>query len=661
MLLIIVVACTGQDREAPDSRSSNLRFTVPEGRSINHFLREDGVSAHLNLRTSPQPRLVIAFPAGNSGAILLFANTESETVWGPVIDLQVVESSDDSGRTLHGIIAEIDIATDGLELMEADVGSLRFLRRAVDYSALPQRNAPVRWLDGHRIRFERERPDGQSSYFLEVEALTGRLHSGDGIRFSADENGALRIRVAAASGDPLENPVPAERLVTGNAADNGLLRQSLAFLSYENKLLAGSWRFLTYFGRDTLLSLRLLMPVLTAEAVEIGLGSVFARVNDLGEVAHEEEIGELAVYRNIAERGEATAEPVYDYNMVDDNLMLAPVLLAYVETFGRNRANGFLSGDAGAGISRQSRLLRNLQLVARQAQAFADDPVPENLISIKDELNHGNWRDSQEGLAGGRYPYDVNAVLMPAALQAAAAILDQRLLDDLAEELPLPARFRWMADSWKNHAPDYFEVSVTTIDARARIAAYAEKHGYPPVEFPAKDVRFRALALDSEFRPLPIMHSDVAADLLFLQRPEQYLSEIVQVLVREFPAGLATPAGILSANPAYADPGLQTLVTRNHYHGTVIWSWQQAMIIAGIDIQLDRIDLSGQLRRDLETARSMIWRNISANRNMVSSELWSIAVEDEEFVIAPFGQATGHLTESNAVQLWSTVFLAFKE
>lgn len=36
----------------------------------------------------------------------------------------------------------------------------------------------------------------------------------------------------------------------------------LTFLSYREKYLAGSWRFDTYFGRDTMMSLTLLAPVL---------------------------------------------------------------------------------------------------------------------------------------------------------------------------------------------------------------------------------------------------------------------------------------------------------------------------------------------------------------------------------------------------------------
>jgi len=38
--------------------------------------------------------------------------------------------------------------------------------------------------------------------------------------------------------------------------------KSLAFLCSSDKILAGAWRYLTYFGRDSMISLLLLNPIL---------------------------------------------------------------------------------------------------------------------------------------------------------------------------------------------------------------------------------------------------------------------------------------------------------------------------------------------------------------------------------------------------------------
>jgi hypothetical protein len=400
------------------------------------------------------------------------------------------------------------------------------------------------------------------------------------------------------------------------------------------------------------------MPVLTADAAEIGLGSVFERIHARGEVAHEEEIGVLAVYRNLAATGRADAEPIYDYDMIDDNLLLAPVLGSYVDAFGLDRAAHFLSGRTSAAVPFRSQLARNLHLVVEQAGAFADDPQPAHLLSIKAGLNDGNWRDSEEGLVGGRYPYDVNAVLMPAALRAAARLVGSGLLGEHADSLPAEEELLRMADVWEANAARYFEVSFTAEQARERVAAYALDNGYPMPDIPGDDVRFYAVALDAGLEPIPVMHSDVGTDLLFLQRPEAHLGKLVTTLTRPFPAGLATRVGVLAANPAYAESQAQALVTRNHYHGTVVWSWQQMMMIAGLDMQLRRADLSAATRDDLQAARDRIWQGIVASKAIVNSELWSFAVRAGRLEIAPFGQSEGHLTESNAAQLWSTVFLA---
>lgn len=72
---------------------------------------------------------------------------------------------------------------------------------------------------------------------------------------------------------------------------------SLSFLSYTDKLLAGAWRFLTYFGRDSMISALLLSPVLSqgeGGAMEAVISAVLERLNRTdGSVCHEETIGSV--------------------------------------------------------------------------------------------------------------------------------------------------------------------------------------------------------------------------------------------------------------------------------------------------------------------------------------------------------------------------------
>ena len=120
--------------------------------------------------------------------------------------------------------------------------------------------------------------------------------------------------------------------------------------------------------------------------------------------------------------------PIYDYKMIDDDFMLAPVAAAYVfeHPRGRARAEAFLASRMPNGERVGAALARNFAWVAQSARAFAQKPKPANLISLKPGLSFGEWRDSEDGLAGGRYPFDVNAVFVPAAMTAIEKFVQQR-------------------------------------------------------------------------------------------------------------------------------------------------------------------------------------------------------------------------------------------
>jgi hypothetical protein len=93
----------------------------------------------------------------------------------------------------------------------------------------------------------------------------------------------------------------------------------------------------------------------------------------------------------------------------------------------------------------------------------------------------------------------------------------------------------------------------------------------------------------------------------------------------------------------------------------VIWSWQQAMLAAGLERQLARADLPAPVRAALLQAKRALWAVIHASHEASTWELWTSAIEGGQFRLVPFGSAgQGHQSESNAVQLWSTVYLAVR-
>jgi len=105
---------------------------------------------------------------------------------------------------------------------------------------------------------------------------------------------------------------------------------------------------------------------------------------------------------------------------------------------------------------------------------------------------------------------------------------------------------------------------------------------------------------------------------------------------------------------------LQSGFSRNAYHGTVIWSWQQALFAAGLERQLHRTDLSAELRSHLKQAQRTLWSAIAATRAQRNSELWSWEFTAGHYQVAAFGAAAADADESNAAQLWSTVYLAVR-
>ncbi|HEX9706924.1 MAG TPA: hypothetical protein VGA24_04710 [Steroidobacteraceae bacterium] len=663
LALLPVVSLTGA---APPVEL--LRFSVVEGSLFNEFFRQGPVAAHVVLRSGTNSRLVIAFPAGNSGLALWF-DERAALEWQPIVKIEAAERLLPAGGMLRGVILEVVAKGGPVSVERAIVGSVRVIRDFEYSRTLPSEVETYRQLTGREVTWQRRRLDGASGYYLSVEALEGAVTSGmsESTVLSPGADGRMRLRVTALTGDTPLTPLEGEELVTAASGANDRLQQMLDFLCYEEKLLAGSWRFGTYFGRDTLMSLRLLASVLQPRLMETGLGAVLKRLNAEGEVAHEEDVGEYAVLRRKRAGLPMSDAPLFDYKMIDDDFMLAVVAAHYLldTADGRARAAAFLARTAGAGEANGSALARNARFVLAEAAPFARDPQWRRLVSLKPGQNAGNWRDSDLGLGGGIFPYDVNGILVPAALDAIARLHGSGLLEPYLDppgedEMPAAAA---MAAVWRREAPRLFDVQVATGAARSAVIAYADSIGIDPApalsDMGTKPVKFRAVSLDDQGRPVPVLNSDEAFALLFGDITPAEAGRIAETLLRAFPAGLLTDAGLLVANPAFAPAPLQPAFDRNHYHGTVVWSWQQAVLRAGIDRQLARGELAESTRAALMRARAKLTHAIGAAQSMRGSELWSWSQTDGEYAVEPFGQSRGHETESNAAQLWSTVHLAW--
>jgi hypothetical protein len=137
----------------------------------------------------------------------------------------------------------------------------------------------------------------------------------------------------------------ATTLLNTNAQANATSQNALdlSFLTYSTKLLAGTWRFLTYFGRDSMIAMLLLKDKLSNEALEAGIGAVLERSNATGTLCHEETIGDYATLLNSLNNITST-DPTYDYKMIDTDFYLQPLLAQYFLNTSdtQNRTSSFL-------------------------------------------------------------------------------------------------------------------------------------------------------------------------------------------------------------------------------------------------------------------------------------------------------------------------------
>ena len=646
-----------------------LEFAVDDALNTNRFLREGPVAAHLLLRAGAEPRILIAFPAGNSGVGVWFAPQSGQASWTLTSAPRAADAADSHGRALYGLTADATIAVPELVPNQAVLSSIRVLRDYQSLKKLPPELGVAPTIAGRTLVWLRERLDGAVTYRLTLEVTHGEVRDG---RISAAVDGTIGVRITGLTGEAPLTPLAGAELLDTAAAPDPAARNTLTYLAYREKLLAGSWRFDTYFGRDTLMSVRLLMPALNATAVEAALASVLARLSPEGEVAHEEDIGEQAVLDHMKSDGSRSAAPVFDYKMIDGDYLLAPVAGAWLvnDARGRARAAAFLGAEAGgtsgARGTRGAALVRNLRFVLTSAAVFAHDPTRANLLALKPGHAVGEWRDSEHGLGGGRYPYDVNAVLVPAALAAAAELHGSGLLAPYlrSKDQALFASAALLAKVWRTQAPPLFDISVANQTAVAAIFSYAvtEKVAALPAiaALGPEDLRFHAIALDAAGAPVPVLHSDEGFALLFADLEPDAVDRAVTAVMRPFPAGLMTEVGLLVANPAFCAPALRAQLNRNAYHGTVVWSWQQALFAAGLERQLGRSELPAAVRAHLLQAQRGLWAAIEATRPISNSELWSWSFGERHYHVAPFGSAAADADEANAAQLWSTVYLAVR-
>ena len=373
-----------------------------------------------------------------------------------------------------GSIRTIRDFTEGPSLLQPAI------QDALNFSKLDDGSASISrlWLDNITTTTLTFTPSDKNS---QVEVKKDTLILDDGTyRFNATFNYPQLIQLDAKEA----LGASAKSLISKSPSQT----DALSFLSYSDKLLAGAWRFLTYFGRDSIISMLLMEPILSSgqnSSLEAGISALLERINKTdGSACHEETIGDYATFLNM-QKDVVSTKPLYDYKMIDTDYFVPIILANYFidNKVGRKRAKDFLKQKATVdpdnfGLTYADLALRNAEKIMNETAAFAakGGQTQENLIHIKDGELVGEWRDSTYGIGGGRIPYDVNTAIVPAGLRAVAALAEAGFFSDHADWAETATKH---AKVWEDYTLDFFEITISKDEAQDLVNDYVKSNDFP--------------------------------------------------------------------------------------------------------------------------------------------------------------------------------------
>lgn len=429
--------------------------------------------------------------------------------------------------------------------------------------------------------------------------------------------------------------------------------------------------------------------------------------------------------------GSNATAATFTYPMIDTDFYL-PILMDIYFSKYPSRRQPLLNIKAGtidtvnANLTYGQLALLNAQKIINETAPFLDNQTAENLVHLKPDQIVGQWRDSTYGLGNGRVPFDVNCALAPAALRSIARLskLGGVFPNTTSRTSVLTNHSGWAsyaqqaATTWEENALPFFELNLTESQASSRVNDFVSTNTFyhgptnnasliSATNSPNNTVTFYSIALngsmsaledgddDTYSQQIPIMHTDTAFHLFLLnvsntsstsyqRQYTRFLNSTANSILRQFPAGLLTPSGMVVANPALSNSDvLISNFTNSAYHGTVIWSWQLALMAEGLHRQLAACNSMSTgnftpaycddryVYNATRSAYNLLWDNIEQNEAQLQSEVWSWTYSSNGtsgngtngFTTVPLGSlppppGVAGGTESNVRQLWSLTFLA---
>jgi len=556
---------------------STLHLKKTEGDFHNFLVRDTQtrVAAHLQLPVGKSGlRVVVAMPAGKSalcfettqpagwtleGAPLPFADADGQagvqfTLASASPELLITAASillnhtlvarfgDDPDRRHENRLKDL-VRSGAIGEIESVLGfSLR------DLADRGQTVGPVFDAGRNTITFTRRALDGRHRYRLEFAGgpATDVRVRGDCLRITRKDppgTAPLRLLVRASTDFALLTPMPFAELVNERgralAAKDPLFAESIRnfeFLSYREKFLAGSWNFLSYFGRDTLISLRIMWPVLSAQARRAGIQSVADEISAGGIVNVTDEwtddravMDALEGFFHTYGRGDLDRARPLMQTILQGTVPEHPFLDVLDQTYMFPSAAAFWFGEIGDGDlsqwlqeehlvlgrreSNRVTLLRNWNYLLHAAAPYVaawqslrtkyPDLTPAQLIAaypdefkaagsslITSVAGAANWRDTYN-LPWRFRSEDINVHLLPMVIGAIREMIARiqalglgdgllgeakgNALDVIREFIEKPDRFAAAAEAWD---PDlvraHFLVRRSACDIRRDLQRYLE-------------------------------------------------------------------------------------------------------------------------------------------------------------------------------------------
>ena len=588
---------------------------IRAGRTAGHF--------YLNRGVNRDPYLFTALPEGNTG-LSLFLKCDGGRVQSSGGLKAVV------GRNgLHGTEITIESTSKSVKVTDFNLGSMRVTRDMELGLKVPKEVQDIKIEIENGILIMRRRSlNNLVDYVQQIIPGAGTVISKSGGSYVLTSTTKVQFTVQALTNETPLTPMKPEEVFTREALAKipPEKLQTLMFLLTREKFMAGSPRYLSKFGRDSIYTTYVLFDLLKPAAIEAILNGTLSSMNAMtGQVSHEQHEGDFASY----ERMKAGLPyigintPIEDYKMIDTEPATVILVAKFVQKY-PERIDQFLKGHDLRGVQRGKLVKKLFTYVTNMAEPFRENPVFSNLIRLHEGETTGEWRDSDDGLGGGVYPFDVSAAFMPGALRALRDIYQNPATPLFSPNQALRADQSFQV--WNTQVLQFFETRVTPEDALAMGESYLRSLNVPSHSGglpPRKDLVFPVISLDSTGKQVRVMHSDDSLMMVFGEPSVEFLQTVSDRILINFPYGLGTPVGTLIANPAFASADVQEKFAdvrgkdgklRERYH-RYTWKMQEDMYISGFNRQLQRGDLPSELREQMTQAREKI-RNAIRNRNV---------------------------------------------